>query len=307
MDQIVHGHDATAHAIDHAATGPGAPSHLAPAQHVPNSLEAPHPTGVDHVAGAQNTAGSHAGMSAGKGPISKLRYLRHARPRMHMLIVGGGTAAIVTVGALAVAKAQSDDSPKPTRTATATIAVVTTDLGAPVVTTAAKVTVPAAPATTAPVVTTAATTAPVTEAPTTLPALTSGAGSYAVTVGNIAINGGGFSTSVPGDTQTWVFTGPCDGVGDCSISAAGGEVALSTGAAASIFAGPGSQINLIPAGSGSYSSTFDIPIQACGTATGNIVITVGGGAVTGDYSVNFSSGGSCPLAMLTATFNGTLS
>lgn len=279
--------------------GHTSPSHAGPDQLASSHAGAP----------AQHAGGSQAGVSAGKGPLAKLRHLRHARPRMHMLIVGGGAAAAVTVGALAVAKAGSDDAPRrgaaPTTSTIAAVAV--TDPGAPVTSNVAVAAVvsgtdePTADTDT----TVAETTIPVTEATTALPALASGAGNYAVTVANIMLNGAGISSSLPGDTQTWGFTGPCDGVGDCSISAAGGEVALSTGAGASIFSGPGSQIALVPAGGGTYTSTFGIPVDTCGSATANISITVGGGVVTGDYAITFSGSADCPLVSLSASFSGT--
>lgn len=222
-----------------------------------------------------------------------------------MLIVGGGTAAAVTIGALAVAKAQSDDSPKQSAATTTTVVVTaTTELSAPVVS-AASLDTPAVPDITVPVTVPETTVAETTLPETTLALLPSGAGNYSVTVGDISINGGGLSTSVPGNTQTWAFSGACDGVGDCSISAAGGEAVLTTGAAGSIFSGPGSQIALVPAGGGTYTSTFELPIDACGTATGTIRITVGGGVMTGDYNITFAGGGECPLTALSATFNGT--
>jgi hypothetical protein len=222
-----------------------------------------------------------------------------------MAIVGGSAAAAVAVGAVAVVAARDDPRPAPHAVATTTIV--------PVATAAAPVVVPAtrpantSPANTAPpVVTEPATTgAPTTEAPTTtVAALPSGAGDYSVTIGEITISGGGFSTSAPGDTQIWSFTGPCDGVGDCSISAAG-EAVLTTGAVGSIFSGPGSQIGLVAAGNSSYTSTFEIPAAECGSATGNITITVSNGTVGGTYTVAFAGAADCPLVSLSATFSGT--
>ncbi|MCU1395602.1 MAG: hypothetical protein JWM34_4030 [Ilumatobacteraceae bacterium] len=285
--------------VGHATTG--AAQHGAP-------LEGPHANTVQHV------APGHGGASSGRGPWTRLRHLRHARPRMHMLLVGGTGAVVITAGALAVAKAQSDDPPRQIAVATTTTLAAPVPTSAPVVViTAAPVTVPVtiAPVATEPATTDPATTEPPTtiaDTTTTVAALPSGAGNYNITTSNITISGDGFTTSAPSDvSQTWMFTGACDGVGDCSISAAGGDAVLSTGAAGSIFSGPGSTVALVPAGNGGYTSTFQIPIDSCGSATGNLTITVGGGSVHGDYAVTIAgSGASCPLTNITATYDGTL-
>ena len=283
-------HTSGAEAVQHAG-------HDAPpggAQHVPGVGGGPEPA-----------AAQHAAPHVHGGRWRQVKNLRHARPRLFMGVVGGAAAAAVAVGAVAVLAAQDDPKPHPALAAeTSAPALATTVPAAAVPTTR-----PAPPATTRvtqPPATAAPTTTTTTEAATTttLAALPSGAGDYNVTFGDITVSSTGFSTTVPGQAQQWSFTGPCDGVGDCSISAAG-EAVLSTTAVGSIFSGSGAAVTLVPAGNGSYTSTFTFGAEACGGGTGNLSVTVIGGALTGQYDASIAAAASCPVANISASFTGT--
>lgn len=220
-----------------------------------------------------------------------------------MAIVGGSAAAAVALGALAVVAAKDDPKAPPRAAATSTSITPVVSASAPVPT--------ARPVTTTPRVTATPTTqaAPTTtESPTTtLPGLPSGAGNYSVTFASFTVTGGGFTTSVP-DTngpQTWTATGPCDGLGDCAITAANGTAVLATGSFGSIFSGPGATVGLVASGNNSYTSTFDVPVEACGAATINIVVTLSNGTLSGTYEAAFNGSGTCPVASVSATFSGT--
>ncbi len=235
---------------------------------------------------------------------------RHARPRFKLAVIGGTTvAAVATAGALTLANRNegSSSAQRPPAVTTTTLAV------APVATAAAPVVVPA-PAATEPVVaieapttsaapTTAVEVTTTVEATTTVPLLPSNAGTYSVTNGEITVSGEGYNTTVPGgDAASWTLTGPCDGVGDCSISA-DGTAAASTGV--SPFAGIGTLHALVPAGSGTYTSTFELPIDECGVGVGNIVVTFADGVLTGSYQFAAGGSGACSL-MLSTTFSGSI-
>ena len=279
--------------------------HTSGAQAVQHAGHYPPPDGAQHLPGAgggpEPAAAQHAAPHIRSGRWRQVKNLRHARPRLFMGVVGGAAAAAVAVGALAVRAAQDDPKPHtavaaetsvPAPATTVPASAVPTTRPAPPATT--RITAP--PATHAPTTTEAATT-------TTVAALPSGAGDYNVSFGDITISSTGFSTSVPGQAQQWSFTGPCDGVGDCSISAAG-EAVLSTTAVGSIFSGPGAAVTLVPAGNGSYTSTFTFGAAECGSGTGNLSITVIGGALTGHYDASIPAASSCPVTNISASFTG---
>ncbi len=285
----------------HAQSAQQTPSHQVPQSEQASHIEAGQSPSAQHAhSGETGNAAQHstAGVERTGSRASKWR---HARPRSKMLMVGGTTtaAAALTVGAITLANQNDSSSAQKPPAVTTTIAAAPVSTNAPVV--VATTRVPAV-ATTAPATTEAPTTT--VETTTTVPPLASFAGTYAVTVGDLTVSGEGISTVVPGSAaEPWIFSGVCDGVGECTITAEG-EAVASTGA--SPFAGPGGQIVLVPAGPGSYTSTYEFAVDECGLGTGNIVINLSEGALSGTWNFAITGGSTCGFGSVSAGFAGTL-
>ncbi len=265
---------------------------------------------VTDAAGESANTAQH--VASGHRASSRALKWRNARPRYKFAVIGGSTAAAVaTAGAITLAT--QDDEPAAQRrpAVTTTVAspvpisdpvVVTVEPADTAVNSVAPVVTDAATTTEAPTTTLAPTTT--VEPTTTLPALPSYAGSYSVASSDIVVSGGGVTFSVPSPASApWTVTGACDGVGDCMIDAGEGSVA-STGAATG-FVGPGGVLPMVPGGPGIYAVQFEYPVPECGTGFGDMAINFVAGGFTGIYSFTFS-GGSCPVATVTATYTGTL-
>jgi len=235
---------------------------------------------------------------------SRVKRWRHLRPRGKMGLIGGAAAsAAVVVAGVALA---TRDEPATERPAAVETTVETASTDAPITTVAVTQApaVTAAPTTAAPTTaapTTVAETTTTVEATTTVPALPSGAGTYAVTGGDIVISGSLVNTVIgTADPETWMFTGACDGVGECSIAADGTSVATTAGASP---LPAGGTIELAPAGPGVYVVTSTIPISGCGDGVGSMTIALADGTLSGDWVVTFA-GADCPFTTLATTYNG---
>lgn len=233
----------------------------------------------------------------------RLRRLRHLRPRASVGFIGGAAAAVaVAAGGIAIA-ARDDGGQQRVQAATTIEAapvapVVTTN--APPVKPTPTVRVPV-PVTDAP--TTVAETTTTVEPTTTVAALPSGAGTYAVASGDIVVSGAVINGSIGNaGSQTWVLSGACDGVADCTITTEG--VSVASTAAASPLPGGGT-VELTPAGPGAYAIVVSIPLAECGDGSGSMTISLTDGAFNGEWVVTFSGGASCPFTTLSVTYSGT--
>ena len=274
---------------------------------------------MGHVAGEPAQRASDVGQTSGATRThqvaeraSRVKRWRHMRPRAQLGVIGGAAAgaALVVAG---VAVATRDDPPgeRPAAVETTieiapTDAAVTTD---PIVTVAASVTPTTAAPTTAAATTAAPTTAVETtstaEPTTTVAALPSGAGSYAVVGGEIVVSGSLVNGVVgTADSQTWLFSGQCDGVGDCSITVEGTTVASTTAASPLPLGGT---IVLAAAGPGAYLVASTIEIPDCGSGLGTMTIALVDATLNGQWSVTFPGGESCPFTTLSTTYTGTRS
>lgn len=248
--------------------------------------------------------------------VSRARSFRHLRPRFLL----AAAVAAAGAGTAIVLAADDDDPPRiesaptivtapsitdpPTRTeppataASATDAVDTTEPVSDPSTSEAPTTVPetTVPATTVPETTIVA---------TTVPAPSSFGGVYDVTVSGGVLSSPGIPPiQLPQQaSQQWQLSGPCDGIGECTMAPAGGTLGPAGG-------GPGivESATLLPTGAGTYGGGYEVDSGGCGIVVGTFAVTFVGGGFTGTWMAEGAGdgGNDCPPFTVSANVAGTL-